>query len=569
MGPFPGEGEFEGIPVGEMPRIPAQSDEALRLKMRKRGLEDFYFFTKAILGYRKLTKHTHGALCRFLQTCPLNRRLVQMPRGHYKTTISTISLNIWRAIKDPNIRILIVAGTGGNAERFILEIRKHFESNELFRWLYPESIPDDFHKARWNNSELELKRTAYWREPTFDAIGAGGMVESRHYDVITGDDMIGEKEFNSDAEMMKRIEWVSGIESLLINSKMYIDFVGTYWRKGDVYDYIRQFYGGDKESKPIGPHAMLKGDIAIFHRGMIENGELIFPEEFDMKFVLRLMKNNPERYAAQYANDPVSSGMTVFQKEWLRYFTLEKDEGGNPWICIWDKQTGTMIKRLDPREMRIMVLYDPAKSETKKACRNAMHVVAKGGGPDIFVLDSFVGMYKPNEAVDLIFNIDKEWRPEFFSIEGVGYQGALKYWIAERAETEGLPYPPILEYHPGSQQSKDQRIRGLQPMARNGHIWLQESQLELIEEFTFYPNFRYVDAIDALAQGLEYWENSFDEAAETESRIREEARLSAIDATGYGIRPELSELLDPTLPMEELLWLAKAHGLHDLVALMN
>jgi hypothetical protein len=529
------EALFEGIPVENLPKKPTNASEALRQKMRKRGLEDSYYFTKVILGYKKLVPHVHGTLCRFLDSCNINRRAIEMPRSHYKTTVATIAKNIQRACKNPNVRILIIAGTSANAERFMMEIRKQFEANELLRWLYPDVLPEDMNKVRWNDHELELRRTEYWREPTFDAIGAGAMVESRHYDHITADDLIGWKQFNSDLEMEKIITWSDGMEALLINDSMTIDIVGSLWKRGDVYDHIKEGYAADQPSVPIGPFAVLRGEIAIFNRGAIENGQPIFPEEVSLSYLLRIMKRNPEYYAAQYGNNPIAGGLMTFDKDWIRYFKLHETKQGFR-ILKYDRE-GNFLGALNPMELRIIILYDPAKSEKRKSARNAMHVVAlnKTTG-EVFVLESHVGMYKPNEAVDKIFSLDEKWHPELISIEAVGYQGALKYWITERAQRTRKPYPPIVEYYPGSEMDKDQRIRGLQPIMRVGELWIQEHMVDLIEEITFHPTFRYKDALDALAQILAYIENTEDEEAEEEAALREEAFLMTIDETGYGIK---------------------------------
>src|SRR5690606_26332052 len=167
--------------------------ENLRQKMRRRGREDTFYLSTVILGYEDLTPETHGALCRFLDKATYNRRMILMPRSHFKTTIAIVAHSIRLVLSNPEIRILIVSDNDYNASLTLGEISNHFKFNELFRWLYPELIPDDFSKTRWNSSEIQVKRKKPWKEPTILAAGAFGGVESKHFDVIKADDLVVEK----------------------------------------------------------------------------------------------------------------------------------------------------------------------------------------------------------------------------------------------------------------------------------------------------------------------------------------------------------------------------------------
>jgi hypothetical protein len=495
----------------QTPSVPAEASEELRREMANRGRQDLYFLTKVILGYTKLTPHTHAALCRFLQGAKFPRRMLLMPRSHYKTTIATIAHTIYLILNDPEIRILIIADTGTNAQRFMREIRNHFESNELFRWLYSELVPEDFSKTIWNNEEIVVRRASHWREPTVDAIGAMGGVESRHYDYIKADDLITEKAIRSDADLENRIEWFKGIESLLVSPKDTIDVVGSRKRQADLYEFVEKFFGGrNTPARAIGPHAVAKGQIAIFSRQAIEEGKPIFPEEVPLSFLVRLRTEAPERYNAQYANNPRATGLTTFRDEWKRFPRFLPDGK------IELRHNNELLETINPWAIDRYVLYDPAVAETKKSCRNAILVVGKGEGPHRVILEGHIGHYTPDAAVDLIFDIEKRWKPSFFLIEKRGFQGALKYWIEDRALREFLPIPSILEYpirgQSNTEIAKGERIKGLQPFFRAGFIWVPEDLVEFWDEYDFYPRSQFVDGLDALSFGLDVWPDSTDEA---------------------------------------------------------
>ena len=78
-----------------------------------------------------LTKEVHLPLCKFLQVPYPLKKLIELPRGFLKTTISSVYYPIWRSINNPSIRILIVQNTFDNAAKRVHEIRSIFEKNEL------------------------------------------------------------------------------------------------------------------------------------------------------------------------------------------------------------------------------------------------------------------------------------------------------------------------------------------------------------------------------------------------------------------------------------------------------
>lgn len=545
---------FEPSSPANFPTRPAAAHEDLRKRMAERGIRDHYFFCKAILGYDALTPRAHGALCKFLLKVRFNRRMILMPRTHFKTTIVTIGNNIRRAVADPNIRILLIADTGANAERFMEEIKNHFERNQLLQWLYPEVIPDSFNKTRWNNQELELKRSAIWREPTFDAIGAGGGVESRHYDVINPDDLVTEKHIHSDTEMDKLINWIGGIEPLLVHDRKQVDFVGSRKKKGDAYEHIEKYYGAQENpEKPIGPHAVRKGGIVVFSRSITENGKRIFPERVSWSYIIRMRTKDPARYHAQLANSPKGTGLNTFRLEDLRFYRRK----GSIIECWHD---GVLLHTASIFGMERIGLYDPSVAEKKTSSQNALGIIGKGNHPFRFLLSTAIGHYPPDEAIDKLLAMDKEYQPQFWSIERRAYQGSVKYWLAERCEMEGRYAPVVIEWPlegaGNSQWAKTEHIRGLQPMIRNNLLWVDESMAEVIDQVEFYPNVRWDDGLDMLSQSLDYWPMLEDDSGADSRRMSERRRLSEetgisedqvntwneleylqrFDSTGYGVK---------------------------------
>lgn len=530
--------------------------------LKEKALGDFYFFCKEILRYQDLVPHFHGSVCRFIQGTEapgeMSRRLILLPRSTFKSTIATIAYPMWRLCRDPNLRILIISDTEKNAGRFLSEIKNHFQQNEMFRSVFSEMIPPNFNKEVWSKTEIRVaNRTAIWREPSIDAIGLGGGAESRHYDLIIGDDTITEKAIYSDTEMEKAIEWTGGLESLLVKPRDEIFWIGSRKRLNDLYDAIIQKFGGGKDTPEvdIGPHAVRKGGMLIYSRSAIENGKSVFPERIGIGFLNRLSKTDPHRYNSQYANNPISSGLNFFRPQDIQFFEWT-DEGN---ILIPGREEGDEDVVLSPFQLERMTIYDPSKAEKNSSSKQGLLTVGKGDGPERFVLAGRVDHYPPDEAIEELYRHYEQWRPGNVAIEHRGFQGSIKYWLEEKSMREGLPQLPVVEWpFEGSQKaqwSKIERIRGLVPMFRAGYVFLAPElrNSELHEELLYYPNVKWDDGVDAMAMTLDFWPwmvgmQSIREARASEDRMLEEVLgakpsrgsfnedefIAGFDASGYG-----------------------------------
>lgn len=525
--------DFDPLRPGDLSQVP----EAVRQGMAMRGLLDTYYLATIILGYTKLRPATHGPLCTFLDTCTARRRMEQMPRSHFKTTITTICHRIKDVLNDPTLRILIVGNTGLNAQGHLLKIKNHFENNGLLRWLYPERFWDDpkTQAIEWSKIRLYFPNKAPHGEPTFDTIGGRGAVVSRHFDIINADDLISDEEMNSDTEMSKTIEWASGIESLFVPpiEEGLLDIPSTFWTMTDVYAFFERFFGRGEEPIPTGPYSYQRGDIAVFRRGAMEDGEPIFPEAVTKEFLERLQNENPERYAAQYANNPFSSTLTEFKADWLRFYTTHDV---NTSLLVVKAPGSDLYELVKTSRLFIVSMCDPHAGGTNrfKSSRAAVMTtgvdVAKGR---VFILDSWIKRAPTNLIVDEILRQNDVWMPQVFSIESNGFQKMLKFWVEERVQRDLHRDVPVFEYNPQGDKDGTRRIKGLQPLFRAGNIWMQSGFLELREEINAYPR-GTKDGLDCLAQGLEHWNVGFDAVSTPEYDEYERALQEMRNvATGY------------------------------------
>lgn len=520
--------------------VDPQKLEAIRVAMARRALNETYYLAVNILGYDKLRPRTHGPLCVFLDTCTSKRRLIQMPRSHFKTTITTVSKRIQDLMRDDALRVLIVGDTDTNASMHLQKIKRHLEGNVLLRWLYPERVWEnpDAQAPVWSKIELHLPGSVRMHgEPSVNAVGAGSGVVSRHFDIINADDLIGDDEAYSETEMAKTIEWSTGLESLFVPpiDDRQLDIPCTYWRTDDVYAFFEKYFGRDFEAIKTGPYSYQKGPLAVFRRSVRDeqSGELIFPEGVSEQFLQRLRDTNPERYAAQYANNPYSSDVAYFRKEYLKYYSWAV-----PGAILIRALPNGQHERIPVASLEVQSYCDPhaGGSESKRFGGTRAAVITVGVQPmtnRIFMLDCWIKRAPTNLIISEIIRQNEQWLPSFFSVEANGLQKMIKPWLEERVRVEQRIDVPYIPYIPKGDKHNERRIKGLQPLFRAGQIYVQEGFAEFIEEYMAYPRGR-VDGLDCFAQGLEKWGVGFDEATDQElEEFEEEIRSRCSVATGY------------------------------------
>lgn len=485
------------------------------------GLRDLFFFTRGILGYQDVNPRVHRDLCSFITDDSSLRRLVLMPRSHFKTTVATIGDSIRLIAQNPNIRILFGNESGKNVELMLGEVKDHFIQNPRLRAFYPYIIPKNINETTWSKSEILIPRDLIAREPTISTIGTGGAVVSRHFNRFKFDDLIGEEAFNSPSVMEKAISWLNHSVSLLIEpSHDVIDLVGTRWAYNDLYNHAIDSMGFKvfrKKAVVINPET--------------NETEPLFNARFSMSFFEGIIQNDPGQWAAQYANDPSDISFADFQKSWLRFYKLAPD--GN---LRWEDDDGTLNIQ-DLSKLRIYIHVDPSLGETIKSDESAVVTVGINSKGQVFVLDAWLQRIDPVNLSEKIFDMNERFSPKLISIEANAFQKSLRYFIDAEAARRHT-YLHIEDYLASNKKTKEARIRGaLQPYFSTGQIFIRANQTDLLEQYLQFGRTDRDHLMDALAQGPKYWKTPFDEQAQRRHREIKDKLLSTQNRglTGYGI----------------------------------
>jgi phage terminase large subunit-like protein len=217
--------------------------------------------------------------------------------------------------------------------------------------------------------------------------------------------------------------------------------------------------------------------------GEWNTGKLLFPSRLSWKTLKKLKdQQGSYHFSAQYMLNPVPEESATFRGEFKYY-----DE--------------TDIRGL---QLNKFITIDPAVSESKNADFSAMVCVGVDANNDWYLLDIWREQCQPSRLIDQIFFWDTKWKPISVGIETTAFQKTLRYFIYDSMKQKNhfLPLKELTH----TDQSKDQRIKGLQPRYETASVFHNKyiPFMDYLEdELKRFPKGKNDDIVDALASQLE------------------------------------------------------------------
>lgn len=460
-----------------------EKEVAIHIALAKPILEqNLYKFATKVLEVEKgkdrlALGQVHKELCFFIDQDKKRKKLVLIPRGHLKSTIITIGRSLQAICANPNVRILIGNATYALACSFLTEIKRHLKFNEKIKLMWGDLSAN---AEKWSENQISIDRGSDItgkKEPTVTAMGVESNLTSQHYDIIILDDLVNKDYVNSADQILKTVDFYKECLNLLEPGGELI-LVGTRWDDKDLYGWIM-----DPDNQAI-------GDFEVFLReafsGSLDGDDFValYPEKFSQKYLQNLRaQQGPYVFANQYQNRPISKEDADFKEEWFHEYDPTDVKG---------------------RPLNIFTMVDPAISLEKDADFTAMITVGVDDLSDVYILDIQRGKWTPQEVITRIFDIARMYHPLKIGIEDVAFQRSLQYSIHEEMKTRD-EYLPIFPIRPQN-RTKDQRIRGLQPLYANGKIKHNpglEHMKAFEDELLRFPRGKHDDMIDACSYLLD------------------------------------------------------------------
>lgn len=490
------------------------------------------------MGFTDLKEDFHRPICDFLDHNPARYKLIQQPRSTFKTSLCTVAKNARDALGFPNRRYAILNEIEDRSRAWLLTIRGIYDGNPIIRTLFSDLLPKtEKDSPHWSSSAVTLIRDVDVPEPTLAAYGITSSMTGWHHTDWTIDDPISAKAREEPSTMQKAIDRVSQITALMVDpTQDRQTFVGTPWSKHDVIAYFQQAYGANLARYAI---------AAVERRNGVD--VLTFPERLPWEVLeeaRRLMGDL--QFSAQYLLKPKDVTTEDFLANDLRYFRFDRDEGR----VVLLNPDGTEKRTILTHTLDITMTVDLAMSETDTADRNAIVVVGTTEDGQVIVLDTWAERTTPTVVADQIFAMYRKWGPRVVGIEAVAYQKSLKYWLRALGEEKGT-YLPIRDIP--QHRNKIIRIRGLQPIAATGRLYLGHWMTTLREEMLDFPDpSAHDDVLDALSMHLTLFQGvlHYETAQERQEALDRIVRR----ITANGLVPERDGLGDGESPDDDYLF---------------
>lgn len=551
------------IPVSKLPTLESQ-----KLAMKLNALGSCFYFGKVILRRHRLNDTLHKDMCESVEKT-LIKDVIELPRDHFKSTVFSEIVPMWWALPftdteemamrklgyddayitwmkrahDRNTRTLLVSEVITNAVKLGTRISHHYLNNDLFRDIFPEISPD--RSCTWTANSLHHKRdkTSPNGEGTYDFLGVGGALQSRHYDRVVQDDLVGRAAIDSDATMEDTINYhrllPGAFDSLPGKPTEENDelVVGNRWSNKDLNAWIRK----EEPWFNFQTHAVM-GGCCVKHIA----GEPIFPQEWsEEKLVKTRIRFGNKYFSSQFLNNPVSDEEKEFDKRWLRYYNLQPlAQTDRRAVIKHEVQEGEVVPDLPlfsdqgrGHDMIVTMTVDPNHAGNNGRCRHAITVTGYIRSPQrIYLLDSFAKSCDYHTFVAQIYAMAKKWHLREFWLETVMAQRYLKFYLEYRNKQENIHLKVNDLKADNSANAKDNRIRAMNPIFAEGQFWCERvKHADFIQEYEDFPSGYTKDILDTLAYAPQTWNRSSSnkEVLEFLAANKSRAKRAVNSITGY------------------------------------
>ena len=398
------------------------------------------------------------------------------PRGSFKSQVFNVGQVAWLIAKDPDVRVLVCSETARQARKFVGEVMKIVES-EWFRERFGNHKGKDWRPGSGTfTSALRTRKGV--KDPTLQASGVGEVQTGAHWDFVLMDDVCSQENTKTPESIESLWHWFGEtLAQLDPGCKLFI--IGTLHHYADIYCRIQK----DPEIRKLFEFSV--------HAWRDPSGELFFPTRLTEKFVMQQKAIMPPRlFACFYENKPTTAEEQLFRPE---YFRVIEDESV-------------------PQHLWAYIFTDFAfiaeEKKKGKADRTAFWVVGLDCNRVAYVLDFYVGRWKPSDSVRIACDL---WnRYQWANLKGLVIEktthAELLQSLFEQIRMETFIRPRMIEIAGRNQETKDMRIESAEPRFRSGDIYFTRSLQQhrrkwkpLVEEMTEWPFSAHDDIPDAIS----------------------------------------------------------------------
>lgn len=381
--------------------------------------------------------------------------IIQAPVEHAKTTHIGIGRVLHRLGNDPRLRIAIVSNTLPQAQKLLLAIKAHIESNPRVKRVFPLLRKSIDTSDPWHSTQIVVDRRldpndpltrTIAKDPSIQALGVSGPINGSRVDVLVLDDILDFENTRTIEQRKKILDWFESTAFPRVTDGGEIWFIGTPWMPDDLMHELgkRATFATLRHSavlNPDEPPAQWKTlwNAQFTHKRILDVYNSTTPGNFARAYLCQTRLDAHARFKQEWLD-----GMLALGKGW-RSFTQAPTTNGKAWPCF----TGVDLGVGESSDHDLTCLFTIA---LEPGTRRRVVVEVKSGrwqAPDI--VGKIIDTYK-----------------RFGSIIVVESNGAQKF-LAQFAGAGGLPVRPFFT----SAQNKYDEHFGVESLAvemRNG-MW--------------------------------------------------------------------------------------------------
>ena len=423
----------------------------------------------------KDAKH-HRALAKVLEKVEkghIPRLIVSMPPRHGKSELISRRFVPWIQGKDPYRNVIFATYNEDFAKDFGADVR-NIMTLPQYKHVFP-----NFGLRKGGASKSRIQ-TSSGGMSVF--VGRGGSITGRGGDFVILDDPIKDSiEANSPTLREQLWQWFTQVlMTRLMTASASIVIVQTRWHEDDLVgrltDPTNPHFSEEEASKwkIINLPALAEDDDPLGRK----NGELLWPDRFDMEFMEAQRRLDPRGFSALYQGRPTPEDGDLFQRQNLKYYN----------------------KRDLPSDLRIYAASDHAvgvdKTRNDATC---LLVVGVDTNDDIYLLDCWWQKQATDKVVNGMLELMRKYKPLIWWAEKGHISKAIGPFLRKRMAEEKV-YCRIEEVTPvHNKVQRAQSILGRMAMQkvllpRQSH-WTQKATDELLK----FPNSRHDDFVDTIA----------------------------------------------------------------------
>ena len=430
---------------------------------------DLYFFETVVLGSAWPDRfHDFGELqrrmCDFLnpRVTLSRKKFLSAFRLSFKTTVLQGFFDyqfVWSIADNQPTGIVYNTATKENASSFQESIKYDLVQNDLLKWIFPELPQNESAYKTMTKSKIQAGHTRM-EFSSLDTIQVG-----RHAPEMVNDDLENDENAFSDTlreELKRKWRYQKAILTKIRKKGLGLEIdIGTpYHFQGLIWQIM----------------------------GMKSYDKLIVPcwEEVEGRRILAM----PEVWTEEdFLEKREEMGSAIFSAQFLLHPLPEEDALCYPkWIKYYSA--------LPEVSWRTMVV-DPGGSDPKTKDATGISIVDTDENGDMYVVYYQKLWLSPDELMNLMHQLQKDYRPDDIRIEKEKYSITIADQFRHRFPLMKVSF--VEHKH----RKKRHRIWKLRQWLQGGRIFIPMDNKELETDLIQYPHLDYDDGLDSLAYHLD------------------------------------------------------------------